>query len=91
MALDTQSLFAVKPGMIVMVGTLAGMTTGAGQHLSCSRIKDVFTDRMSEHTVFSMAPTADFVYRGLYHGRMVGTMGSMAVIAGIRFLMAVFY
>lgn len=83
MALDTQGLFAVEPCMIVVIGAFAGMTTRTGQHLSCSWVKDVFAYGMGKHTVLLMAFTADCIDGGLGHGRMVGTVRRMAVVAGI--------
>ena len=71
MTLDTQGLFAVIPGMVVVVGAFGGMTARAGHHLSGSRIKDFFADGMSEYTVFPMTFAADLIDRGLGHGRMV--------------------
>ena len=90
MTLDTQGLFTVVPGMIVVLGALAGMTTRTGHRLSGSRVKDIFTDRMGEYAMFSMTFFADCIDRGLGHGRMVRTVGRMAVVAGICHLMAEF-
>ena len=59
MTLNTQGLFAIKPGKIVMVGALDGMTACTGHHLAGSRIKDIFADGMGEYTVFPMASAAD--------------------------------
>ena len=90
MTLDTQGLFTVEPGMIVVLGALAGMTTRAGHRLSGSRVVDIFTDGMGEYTVFPMTFFADCIDRGLGHGRMVRAVGRMAVVAGICHLMAEF-
>ena len=90
MTLDTQGLFTVEPGMIVVLGALAGMTTCAGHHLSGSRVEDIFADGMGEYTVFPMTFFADCIDRGLGHGRMVRTVGRMAVVAGICHLVVEF-
>ena len=90
MTLDTQGLFAVKPGMVIVVGALAGMTACAGHHLAGSRVKDFFADGMRERPVSFMASAADCIDGGLGHGRMVGAVGRMAVVAGICPLVAEF-
>ena len=90
MTLDTQGLFTVEPGMIVVLGALAGMTTRTGHHLSGARVEDIFTYGMGEYTVFPMTFFADCIDRGLGHGRMVRAVGRMAVVAGICHLMAEF-
>ena len=71
MTLDAQGLFAVESGMVLVISALAGMTARAGQILTGSRIKDIFSYGMSKNTVFPMALTAYLVDRCLYHGRMV--------------------
>ena len=90
MTLDTQGLFAAESGMVVVVGTLAGMTARTGQHLSGSWVEDIFADGMGENTVFPMTFTTYFINGSLGHGRMVGTMRSMAVVAGVCHLVAEF-
>ena len=90
MALDAQGLFPIEPSMIIVVGALAGMTAGASHHLTGSRVEHIFTDRMGEYSMLSMTGTADLIDGGFGHGRMVGTMGSMTVVAGVRHLVTVF-
>lgn len=89
MTLDTQGFFAVEPGMVVVIGALAGMTARAGQILTGSRVKDIFSYGMSKNTVFPMTFTAYLVDGCLDHGRMVGAMRRVAIIAGICHLVAV--
>jgi len=86
MTLDTQRLFAVEPGMIIVVGTLGSMTAGTRHHLPGSRIKHIFTDRMGEGKMLSMATGAHIVNRCLEHGRMIGTVRRMAIITRISHL-----
>ena len=72
--------------MVFEVGALAGMTARTCHHLAGSRVKDFFTDGMGECGVRLMAVGADFIDGSLAHGRMVGAMGGMTVVAGVCFL-----
>ena len=90
MALDTQGLFTVKPGMVVVVGALAGMATRTGHHLAGARVEYFFTYGVIEETMLPMTFTAYTIDRCFGHCRMIGTMWRMAVIAGICKLMAIF-
>jgi len=90
MALDTQRFFAIKPGMIIVFGALAGMAARAGHHLPGSRVEDILADRMSKLGVFCMAFTAHFVHRSLGHGGVIRTVRCMAVVTGVCHLMTVF-
>ena len=90
MALDTQRFFAIKPGMIIVFGALAGMAARAGHHLPGSRVEDILADRMSKLGVFRMAFTADLVHRSLGHGGVVRTVRCMAVVTGVGHHMTVF-
>ena len=90
MTLDTKGLFAIEPGMVVVVGALAGMATRTGHHLAGARVEYFFTYRVIEKTMLPMTFTANSIDRCFSHCRMIGTMWGMAVIAGICKLMAVF-
>ena len=90
MALDTQRFFAVETGMILVLGTFAGVATRTGHHLPRSWVEDIFADGMSKLAVFRMAFTADLVHRGLGHGGVVRTVRRMAVVTGVCHLMTVF-
>ena len=83
MTLNTKLFLAFEPGVILKISSLAGVTAAAGQCLTGSRIEDILTDRMREDSMPFMTFTTDVINRRSEHGRMVGTMGRMAIIAGI--------
>jgi hypothetical protein len=87
--LDTQVSLAVKPGMFRIVAAFGGVTGLAGHHLAGSRIEDIFADGMGEPCAveFLMALSADIDDGSLHHGRVIGSVGRMAVVAGIGQLM----
>lgn len=90
MALNAQGLFTIESSMVIEICALAGMAAGAGHHLACPRIENFFPDWMSKNAVFAMAFAAYLVNWGFSHGRMVGAVRRMAVIAGIGHLMLEF-
>ena len=90
MALDTQRFFAIKTGMIIVLGALAGMATRAGHHLPGSWVEDILANGMSKLGVFCMAFTAHLVHRSLGHGGMIRTVWCMTVITGVCHLMTEF-
>ena len=90
MALDTKGLFTIQPSVIGVVGTLGSMTTRTSHHLAGTRVEDFIADGMGEHPMLPMAFAAHVIDRRLGHGRVVGTVGCMAVVAGRRPLVAVF-
>lgn len=90
MTLYAQGFFAVEPGMVIIISTLAGMTAGTGQILAGSRVVDIFAYGMGENAVFPVTLTAYLVDRRLGHGRVVGAVGRMAVITGICHYMTEF-
>ena len=54
MALDAQRFLAIKPGMIIVVGALAGMATRAGHDLTGPGVKNIFADGMGKLTMRRM-------------------------------------
>ena len=81
MTLDTQRFFAIKTGMIIVIGTLTGMATRTGHDLPCPWVEDVFTDRMRKLAVPRMALTTDRVHRRLGHGGVILPRGRPVVKA----------
>ena len=73
-----------------MITALGGMTAGAGHHLPGPRIENHLPDGMGKGTMQSVAFIAHVIDGPLEHVRMVGAMGCMTVIAGIRFLVTEF-
>ena len=51
MTLNAQGLLAVKPGIIVKIRALEGVTAGTGHHLTGTRVKNVYTDGMGKLAV----------------------------------------
>ena len=90
MTLNTQIPVAVKPYMVFVITALGRVTANAGQHLSGPRIVDILPDGMGKRTVQPVAFIAHVIDGSLEHIRMVGAMGCMTVIAGIRFLVTEF-
>jgi hypothetical protein len=88
--LDTKGLFAIEPGMVVVIGAFAGMATRTGHHLAGARIEYFFAYGVIEKTMFPMTFTAYRIDRGFGHCRMIGTVWRMAVVAGICQLVAIF-
>ena len=88
--LGTQGFFTVKPCMVRIVGTLAGMTARTGHHLTGSGVKDVFSDWMGKNTMFLVTFAAHIINGCFGHGRMVRAVGRMAIVAGICHLVLVF-
>lgn len=82
MTLSTQVPRAAESRVERVIGALAGVTARAGHHLTGSRIKDPFANGMGEDPVLSVASTADLIDGCLGHGRMIGAVGRMAVVAG---------
>ena len=87
MTLNTERFSAAEPGVEGIIGPLGRMATAAGHHLPGARIENVLADRVSKGGVFAVTGGADIIYRCLEHGRMVGAMRGMAVVAAIGFLM----
>jgi hypothetical protein len=76
--------------MVVVIGSLAGMTTGTGHHLPGSWIEHIFPNRMGKDSMLPVTFAAHIIDGGFQHRRMVGTVGCMAIVAGIRHLVLEF-
>lgn len=86
MTLHAQRSLAAQARMVLIVGPLGGMAAPAGHHLSGAWIEYAFTGRMTEGGMMSMTFSAHGIDLALEHGRMVGAVGRMAVVAGFCFL-----
>lgn len=86
--LNAQILLAAEPGVVLVIAALSCMTAYAGQHLTGSRVKNLFTDGMGKYPMLPMALPADIVDRGLEHDRLIRPVRCMAVIAGAGNLVA---
>lgn len=87
MTLHTKRFSATEPGVIVIICPLGRMTAAAGHHLAGARIKNILADRMTEGGVFAVTFGAGGIDRSFEHGRMVGAVRRMAIVAGIGLLM----
>lgn len=87
MTLHTKRFSATEPGVIVKVCPLGRMATATGHHLSGTRIKNILADRMRKVGMQSVTFGAGGVDRCFEHGRMVGAVRRMTIVAGIGLLM----
>lgn len=76
--------------MIFVVGAFAGVAARTGQHLSGSRIKHVFTNRVGKRPMETMALVTDIIDRAFEHVWMIRSMRCMTVAAGLSLFMLIF-
>lgn len=89
MTLHAQRSLAAQSRVVLVIRPFGRVTTAAGHHLPGARIEHALSRGMTEGGVMSMTFAAHGIDLTLEHGRMVGAVRGMAVVAGLGFLVLV--
>ena len=83
MTLNTKGFGSTQPGMVRIITPLGSMAADTGHGLTGPRVEDGIPNGMGEYAMLTVTLAADFGNTSLHHGRMIGPVRRMAVVAGV--------